>query len=209
MATLPGKPRGYFEYLLVIDSETTGIAIGCDDPSYNPNTGDTYQAISWGVAVADARTLKPIEQLYVEVKWDGVSKWTREAEKVHGLSIEYLEENGVEPEVAVEQIASLILKYWGPANSIVTLGHNVATFDVWFLKRLMRSHGINLRFGNRHVDSFSLGFGSFGSFNSDDLFEQAGLPVRDTNKHNALDDALYSLESVRIAKMLFGTVLGE
>lgn len=203
----PIKPRGYFDFILAIDAETSGIAFGCDDASYNPVTGETFQSVSWGIIVADANTLTPVEELYVELQWDGKSVWSPGAEKVHGLSKQYLADHGLTSSEAVEAIANLIIKYWGPANSIVTLGHNVSTFDLWFLKRLMRSEGIELKFGNRHVDSLSVGFGTFGTYNSDDLFNAAGLPDRDPSKHNALDDARNALESVRIAKMVFNSII--
>jgi DNA polymerase III epsilon subunit-like protein len=127
------------------------------------------------------------------------------AQAVHGLTLEYLEENGLDEQEAVVVIANFILKYWGPDNAIMTLGHNVATFDIWFLKRLMRRHGIELRFGNRHVDTSTVGFVNFETYTSDQLFEQLGI-VR--AEHNALEDAKASLESARIARMVFKSALG-
>jgi len=202
MTTVKGKPRGYFEKVLALDCETTGLAYNSDDPSIE-NDGREYQSIAWGLVVADAKTLKPIEELYVEIKWDGKSEWNMRAQGVHGLSKEHLEENGMSSEDAVLAIGNLIMKYWGPEGNIRLLGHNVVTFDMWFLKRLMRAQGINLKFGNRHIDTCSIGFATFETFNSDDLFKAAGLPERDASKHNALDDAKYALESARRVKMIF------
>lgn len=200
------KPRGYFDYVLAMDAETTGIAFNCDDPSFNPVTNETFQSIAWGLVVADANTLLPIEQLYLEIKWDGKSVWSPQAENVHGLSKQYLAENGIDSDEAVALMANLIIKYWGPTSNIITLGHNVATFDLWFMKRLMRSQQIELKFGNRHIDTMSIGFGTFGTYNSDDLFDAAGLPARDPSKHNALVDTLNALESARTARTVFQTV---
>lgn len=197
------KPCGYFEKVLAVDVETSGMAYSVDDPSYNPKTGDTYQVVSIGLVVANVNTFKPIEELYLEIKWDGESTWDKEAENVHGLSKSYLEKHGVDRATAVEEIGNLVLKYWGPDVPLCLLGHNVATFDLWFFKRLMRSEGLHLRFGNRYVDSSSCGLATFGTFNSDDLFKTAGLGVRNPSKHNALDDAKMALASVRLIRELW------
>jgi len=42
VATVKGKPRGYFQKVLAIDCETTGLAVNADDPSYNPKTKEEF-----------------------------------------------------------------------------------------------------------------------------------------------------------------------
>ena len=207
MSTQDGKPKGYFERILAIDCETTGLAVNRDDPSYDPESGDEYQAISWGLVVADAKTLKPIEKMYIEIQWNGESKWDMRAQEVHGLTKEHLAANGFTEEEAVEAIGTLIMKYWGPNVSIKTLGHNVVSFDIPFLKRLFRRHGINLRFGARHIDTSSIGFVNWGTFISEDLFQMIGFDVR--GDHNALEDALMSLEAARVTTLLFNKCLQQ
>lgn len=201
MSTIKGKPRGYFEKILAIDCETSGLKFNADDSS------EGFQSVSWGMIVADAKTLKPIEELYLEIKWNGESEWSERAQQVHGLSKEYLEENGVSEEEAVVAIGNLIAKHWGPEVSIRCLGHNVATFDIWFLKRLFRKFGMELKFGNRHIDTSTIGFVNWNVFTSDELFEVVGLPVR--GEHNSLEDARMSLEAARRTRVLFQTVLEE
>lgn len=198
-----GKPRGYSQYMLVADCETTGIAYGCDDPSFDPSTNQYYQSVSWGLIVAETETFEPIDQLYVEIKWDGKSVWDKEAEQVHGLTKNYLDFYGINSQEAVIEIGNLVYKYWGADKPIMLLGHNVVSFDKPFLQRLMRSEGIDLRFGNRHIDTCSIGLATFGTYNSDDLFEAAGLPKRDPSHHNALEDANYSLSAARTVKQLW------
>jgi DNA polymerase III epsilon subunit-like protein len=198
MGTIKGKPRGYFEKFLAIDCETSGLKYNSDDPS------DGFQSVSWGVIVADAKTLKPIEELYVEIKWNGESEWAMGAQRIHGLSKEHLEENGMTEEEAVVAIGSVITKHFG-TNALCLLGHNVATFDLWFLKRLFRKFGIELKFGNRHVDTSSIGFVNWEVFTSDALFEEVGYDAR--GAHNALDDARMALEAARRTRVLFKTVL--
>jgi len=205
MTTIKGKPRGYFEKILAMDCETTGLAINKDDPSFDPDTGKEYQAVSWGFVVANAQTLQPIEKMYIEIQWNGVSTWDNRAQKIHGLSKEHLEKNGFTELEAVEAIGTLIMKHWGPTVRIGTLGHNVATFDLWFLRRLFRRHNIELSFGSRHVDTSSIGFVNWNTFTSDALFSMVGFD--DRGDHNALDDALMSLESARITRNIFTNCL--
>lgn len=192
-------PRGYITRLLALDCETTGLAFNCDDPSYNPKTGETFQSISWGFVVLNADTLDIIEKLYLEIKWDGKSTWSPRAEEVHGLSKEYLAENGVEPWEAVEAIGNLIINHWGPDSPICIAGHN-PSFDLWFLKRLMRSEGIELKFGNKMIDTNSIGFAVYHTHNSDDLFETVGVPMR--GDHNALADALAVVKVLKTTRTI-------
>lgn len=203
------KSRGHFDLILAVDCETTGLAYGSEDPSYDAVNDKTYQALSWGLIVVEAARFKTIEELYIEVQWDGKSTWSPEAEKVHGMSKEYLAKNGKTSEEAVELIANLVLDYWGPQSPVCLLGHNVVTFDKYFLLRTMREHGIELRMGNRHIDTFSAGFSTFGAYNSDELFEAVGLPARDPSKHNALTDARNAVESVKRIRSIFDHALGD
>lgn len=198
----PQKPRGYIEKLLVIDAETSGMAFGEDDPSYDSKTGKTYQAVSWGLIVANANTLKPIEELYLEVKWDGESTWDKRAEAVHGLSLAYLEKNGISSEDAACDIGELIQRHW--ADQVFHVGgHNVMTFDAWFFRRQLRMHGLNPKIANKSIDTNAIGFATFHTHNSDDLFEAVGLPQRDPGAHNALDDARNALQAIRVVRTLF------
>lgn len=199
------KPRGYFKYLLAIDCETSGMAYGEDDPSINTKTGEIYQSVSWGLIVVDASTLNPIEELYLEIKWDGISAWTAEAERIHGLSLSYLEDHGLTAEDAVIAIAELILKYWGPESPVCLAGHNVHLFDLQFLKRLLRSQGINIKFGNRHVDTNSIGFGVFNTYNSDDLFKLVGC--NDRTSHNSLEDARDVVRVLQTTRKMYDNLI--
>lgn len=212
MSSPKDKPRGYFEYLLAMDCETTGLCVNSSNPITDGQI--IHQPLSWGLIVANAKTLKPIEELYVEIKWNqnSVSQankdpwFGKEAEKIHGLTREYLDKNGIDEEEAVLQIGEMILKHWGPEVSIRTLGHNVHTFDMPFFRDMFQRYGINLKFGNRHFDTNSIGFATVGSFNSDDLFDTVCAVER--KQHNALEDARLALESTRIVRLLWNDCVG-
>jgi len=202
------SPKAFFQYILAMDSETTGVNFD----SYDPSEG--HQAISWGFIVADSITLEPIEELYLEIKWNDESRANREADPnfsvdasaIHGLTFDYLEKNGIEESDAVEKIANLILKYWGPVNKVSCLGHNVASFDIKHLQKMFIHYGIDIPFNSRHCDSHSVGFATLGSYTSDALFNGIGCDER--SDHNALDDAYMSLTSCRNIKILWNEMVG-
>lgn len=200
------KPRGYISRILALDCETSGLFFNTDDPSYDPATKQHHQPVSFGLIVVDADTLKIIEELYVEIKWDKKSQWNARAEAIHGLSKSYLEANGMDMGDAVVEIANLIIRHWGPDSPVCVLGHN-PQFDLWFLKRLLRSEGLEIKFGSKMIDTNSVGFTIFQTHNSDDLFELIGLDPR--AEHNALDDARNALQVIRTTRSLATTMLGD
>lgn len=219
MSSPKDKPRGYFEYLLALDTETTGLCFknsgNNESPVYNPTTGERHQVLSWGLLIVRAEDFKILDELYVEVKWNEASleqrladpNFGKAAEGIHGLTMEHLEKHGVPEEEAVAMIGELVLKYFGPVNAIKTLGHNVHLFDLQFMRDLFQRFGIDLAFGNRHYDTNSAAFMTFGTWNSDELFEQIGYDAR--GDHNALDDIKMTVESARVMRMIFQKALND
>jgi DNA polymerase III epsilon subunit-like protein len=197
--------RGYITRVLALDCETTGLHFNQDNPALGDGKRGYFQTVSWGLIVANAITLEPIEELYLEIQWDGNSIWNTKAESVHGLSKAYLKENGVTRTEAVESIGNLIIDHWGIDSPVHVLGHN-PQFDLAFLKADLRSEGLEIKFGNKMIDTNSVGFTVYNTHNSDDLFEMVGLPQRED--HNALTDAqnaLYVVKATRgLAEACFG-----
>lgn len=208
MPTAKGRPKGSFDHLLVADAETTGLHFQHDDPSVG------HQAVSWGLIIADSQTLKPVEELYVEVKWNEASlerrmkdkTFGKRAEEIHGLTFQHLEKHGLDEEDAVMEMGELILKYFGTNTCVRMLGHNVHTFDMPFLRSMFRRHDLELKFGSRHYDTNSLGFFNYETYTSDQLFELMGYEARDA--HNALDDARMSLGCARKTRQIMNQVMG-
>lgn len=212
MATVKGKPKGYFKYTLAMDCETTGLCFSVDHPHHNPKTGERHQTVSWGLVVIDTETFEAVDEMYVEIKWNAESIKQREdnpkfgtfAEKVHGLTKAHLDEHGVSEERAIELIWEMVGKYWGPTSSISCLGHNVHLFDLDFFKDLFRRNGVPLKFGNRHIDTNGIGWAAFETYNSDDLFELIGFSAR--GDHNALDDIKMTVEAARVVRKAMGPI---
>lgn len=187
-------------HVLFIDVETTGLAIGVMDPTLNPETGARYQPISIGALVVDISSMTVVDKLYVEIQFDGSKYvWSPEAERVHGLSRQYLATAGIPIEQAAVQLAKLIVKWWGTDKAVSLGGHNVATFDRWFIYHLLDDVGIAVKWANKTYDSNSVGFAVFNAHSSDQLFKIIGV-TRD--KHNALEDAHASFLVFKKARKL-------
>ena len=182
--------------VIAIDCETSGINFKSNRSECTESVAKNYQAVSWGLVVADAKTFKPIDELYVEVKWNGYSKWDVKAEQVHGLSKEYLEENGVDEEEALVMILEFIMKYVDIKKPLYFLGHNIMSFDIPFFKDLLNRYGIkDVKIGHRYFDTFALSMGTLKEYDSNTLFERVGYKARES--HNSLDDAKYALGTYR------------
>lgn len=176
---------------LAIDWETSGYSI----PSY----ASEHQGISFGALIFDISTFEIVETLYLEVKFDPKYKWDEGAERIHGLSREYLEANGVTQREAATQLATMILKYIG-TDKIVALGHRVF-FDIEFTNQLMASVDFELSWDPIKIDSASIALSFLGVNKSDELFELMGMPAR--NSHDALEDIVFTIESIRQVKQYF------
>lgn len=181
---------------LCIDWETSGVNWGGDSTI-------EFQGISCGAVVFDAETFEEIESVHVYVAFDETKyKWSKEAENIHGITIDFLRENGVSQEDAAVTLAELILKYWGPSTPVMLLGHNTE-FDRRFTNQLFNTIGIEFSIQRQttleswislhHVilDTAAAGYISFGLYKSDLLFEKIGCAER--GKHNALQDARQTL----------------
>lgn len=197
---------------LCIDWETSGATWGGD-------SSKEFQGLTFGAVVFNTQTFEVVETLYREIKFKDTFKWSEEAQKIHGKSQEYLAEHGVEQEEAAADLLELILKFWGPSNKVMFLGHN-PEFDRRFTNQLTKSVGIEFsveasgepcdgRIELHHVllDTSALGFITMGLFKSDLLFEAVGLEAR--GEHNALDDALYTVETCKRIRLLVDTALGK
>jgi hypothetical protein len=193
------------KYGLCIDWETSGATWGGD-------SSIKYQGIAFGAIVFDTATFEPVEKLYREVKFNPDKwEWTEGAQKVHGLTIEHLEEHGVTQEEAATDLLELILKYFGPESKVMFLGHNPG-FDIRFTDQLLASVEFEFSVEKKHpeftqiqlhhvvLDTSALGFITFGLYKSDLLFDKIGFEQR--GDHNALQDAEQTLQTCQVVQGL-------
>jgi DNA polymerase III epsilon subunit-like protein len=189
----PGK------YGLSCDWETSGS-------DFDGDSTKRYQGIAYGAVIFDTETFEPVETLYRELHFDDKKyEWTAEAEKIHGLSREYLAKNGVSREEGLIDFLDLILRYIGGESKIMFAGHNV-DFDIAFTVQLVSDFSIPLQVHHVNLDTSGAGFICIGEYKSDNVFEFFTGKKRD-GAHNALDDALMALETIRNMRALINQAL--
>lgn len=177
-----------------------GLAIDWETSGYSyPNYAEKHQGISFGAIIFEVATLEPVETIYHEIKFNPKYEWSSGAERVHGLTREYLDQNGVTQAEAALSLCNLIVSHIG-TEDIVLLGHRVY-FDKAFTQQLTESQDVFLKYHPIMFDSCSMGSLLLEVSRSDDVFQLMGLPQRTT--HNALEDIMYNLEAVRKMKEYF------
>jgi len=193
--TTPAQPKKDLNRLpqfgLAIDWETSGYSL--------PNYASKHQGISYGAIIFDVKTLDPIESLYREIHFNPKYIWDAGAERVHGITQSYLAKNGVPQQDAAFELASLVNRYLGNDN-VMVLGHRVH-FDIAFTNQLMDSAGMEFTYHPTKIDSCSMATILLELTYSEDIFSILGLPPR--GQHNALEDIMYTLESVKRMKEYF------
>jgi len=194
------KPKTFPKFGLAIDWETSGADWG------NPmGSHIKYQGLSFGAIVFNADDFSEVDRLYCEIQFDESKYgWQESAAKIHGLTREYLNENGIPREEAAILLAELILKYFG-TDEVMFLGHNIG-FDIGFTDQLLGDYGITIKKHHVKVDTSSAGYIMTGRYKSDQLFSFFGFDAR--NAHNAMQDVEMTLEVCRILRA-FGEFAAE
>jgi DNA polymerase III epsilon subunit-like protein len=176
---------------LAIDFETSGYSL--------PHYAERHQALSFGAIIFNLQTLEPVETIYAEIKHDPRFEWSADAERVHGLTREHLEQNGMTLEEAGVQLFNLIHRYCG-SSKIYLLGHRVQ-FDRAFLEQLARELRIEPEFEPLVIDTSAFGLILLEEPRSEQLFQLCGNVEREL--HNSLEDILFTLNSLRRMKQWF------
>lgn len=182
---------------------TFGLAIDWETSGYTAPPGDyaaKHQGISFGAIIFDVKTLESVDAIYHEIQFDEKKYlWESGAERVHGLSRDHLKKNGVKAEVAAADLANLVLKYIG-TDDVLLLGHRVY-FDRSFTVQLMNTVNIQLSYHPTTIDSSSMATILLETSKSEEVFTTLGLPPRAA--HNAMEDIIYTLASVKRMKEIF------
>lgn len=186
--------------ILVIDWETSGSSFSTYEETFQQ-----YQGIAFGAVVASSETFEPLRTLYREIKFDPKYTWSDEAEKIHGLSREHLDKNGLTKEEAAADLAEFILESFG-TGKVMVLGHNTK-FDIEATKQLLMPFNVMPELHHVILDTAVAGFITIGEYKSNAVFDFFTGVERGV--HNALDDALICLETVRNMRALMNAALGN
>lgn len=192
-------PSGFVpKFGLCIDWETSGSDFDGD------STVD-HQGIAFGAAIFKLDTFEIVDKMKRYVKFNAQKyKWTTQAEKIHGISRDFLNENGISQKEAAEDLANLVFAYFGPAPKVMVLGHNV-DFDIAFTKQLLVPYDVMFKIHHVKLDTSVCGLIAFGKFKSDELFEMVGLEKR--GDHDPLQDVEYTIELAKSIRLLINSAL--
>jgi len=206
----PGK------FSLWLDWETSGAAF--DLPYPEQFVPGMFQGVQLGLVVADNENFEEVDALKVNIKFDPSYQWQDAAQKIHGLSREFLEENGVDAEEAVATIIEFITKHFGDdvifygegkpdkTRTICFGGHNLG-FDIAALQALLKRFGFQVSEHHVRMDTSSIGFHAVGIYKSSALFTHFGAVQR--GDHDALEDTRQSLAVAAGVKALIKAALGD
>lgn len=199
----PGK------FSLWLDWETSGADF---NKSY-PKQTEIYQGVQLGLVIADNETFEEVASMKVTIKFDPKYTWEDRAQQIHGLSREYLEENGVSREDAAITVIEFLLEHFhkdvlfmlsdGPvdrnSHRVCFGGHNLE-FDIAHFKSLLQEVGFGVDDHHVKLNTTVIGFHATNLYRSDDLFTLFGAEKR--GDHDALEDARQALAVARGIKKL-------
>lgn len=181
-------------YIIAMDTETSGAVFG-----NMQETVKQYQLLSVGLLLIDD-SFNVHDELYVEFKVDDTKRWSNEAQDVHGLTKEYLNQYGMNEEDALVKIGSFMAKYFDLSQQILVAGHRV-DFDVHFIRGLFRKYEMDIFFDDRKIDLLPAAYITTGLIKSDDIFSV--LLGNKRGSHNALEDIRLTVQAMKSIREIF------
>lgn len=199
----PGK------YSLWMDWETSGADFGTP----YEEQAKRFQGISVGLVIADNETFEEVDAIKIDIIFDeNTYEWQDKAQSIHGLTREFLRENGVSQEDAAVAVIEFVTKYFGQdviyllemgephMKAKVALGGHNLEFDVAHLKHLLEQAGFGIADHHVRLNTATIGFVATGLYKSDDLFQFFGADARED--HDSLEDTRQALAVARGVKAL-------
>lgn len=173
---------------LVFDLEMSG-----PDPGY-------HEIIQIGAVLLNDNW-SPLGTFLTNVYAENKEAFTASAEKVHGLSLEILEDAPMIYE-AIEDfeawIRKLLKRPTGDLRDIVMCGQSVI-YDINFLQFAYKDENLNWPYSNKLIDLHTIAFFTFKMMEANSLSVPRALSLkaisahfgfeRDSETHNALEDA--------------------
>ncbi len=181
---IPCGSEAYIAY----DTETSGVSV------------IDSQVIQIAGIICD-KHLVPITSFNMAVKFDAKNnKWSKEAEEVHGISLEKAMKSGYLPNEAIKEFKSIVKKTLpdiSPSN-ISMIAAN-AGFDYYMTSSLVDRYapGSRLPISHRLVDVNCLGGHFLGKRSLSGILESLNIYPDESKKHDALYDSVLHLAAYR------------
>jgi DNA polymerase III epsilon subunit-like protein len=165
--------------MIIIDLETTGTL------------PETCQMVSLG-----AVDYKTGDTFYGECRIYESDQWSQEALDINGFTLQQITDKTKPTPV---QLYQAFVK-WCEGRSTQLAGHNIAGFDVLFLKNVHRRQNKikDFPFHFRYIDLHSVAYAKLKkSYSLKKICEKLGVPP-EPDPHNALNGALAEYECFKI-----------
>lgn len=186
--------------VVVIDTETGGL---------NPQTDSI---LSLGAVVLNPDGSLG-ETFYVLINEGTNRHVTEDALKVNGISLSMIDTNGVTPSMAVTMFSEFLLRNEIPRKTELA-GHNIAGFDMGFIRRLYCLAGVRMPFDYHTLDTMSValfwrwtGHVPVSRVSLDALAKHFSIVVREPGAiHNSLEDAVATAKLLAIFREMAGSL---
>lgn len=197
------------DFGLVVDWETSGLP---DDRVPMRTYLEGPQGVEIGAILVNLPEFRPVAEYESRVRFlgtvDGITyggpthealSWSADAERIHGISVSDTQMAPIPVRVAEDLVEFIKTNTgFGDLNKhrIMLCGHN-PSFDAYFTRQLLFLGGKerSVQFHHRMVDTFSLGYVTYGVTSSDDLFWKISRVNRKI--HSAIKDARLTLQALR------------
>lgn len=132
-------------YMIVADTETGGLPSKASKGKPEKKAFFDVALCEIALVVIDLNALKIVDEYdaIIQPYKDGL-EYNPEAEKVHGLSVSNLKENGQNAKEVYQKVKSFLVKYKNPRIGSILCGHNFQLFDIPFFGGLFEFYGDSL-----------------------------------------------------------------
>jgi DNA polymerase III epsilon subunit-like protein len=187
--------------IVVVDTETGGL-----DPNVE-------SILSIGMVIMDSETGELGERYYSLIDEPNLVANPRALE-VNGLTVEQIKAEGKSPQEVCRDIDAFLRRH--SLKKPTLAGHNIAGFDMGFIRRLYRVAGVKwLPFDYHVLDTMSVavllrfnGHLPVEKVSLDNLCQHFGINIREGGEgaqHNALEDAVATAKLLNALTVFIGT----
>ena len=185
-------------YYFAFDTETTGL----DYTTMVAENTTKHEIIEIGALMLDDK-LKELGSGKINLMPERWEDATPQALKVNGADPEAWKPSYKSTKIAMKKMNNWITSHTPPNEKIEVLCHN-ASFDVGFLKPLLKKHKQPYKFGYHPIDTISW-YGLWGhvfnknikSFRLVNACEEFGIKFNGSGAHDAMNDIRATVELAR------------
>lgn len=160
--------KSFSPYYLALHVETTGM-----NTDVTKSVAEGHKIVALAAAVCDKETFKEVDSKIIFFETDETDNY-KIGYEYHGISVDFLNENGVDEETAIEEFISFVAEYFTLEYSIITMGQHGHAFVIPFIKQWLHQHEVYLKFSVCSLDVFSITVVSLDETNINELISIFG-----------------------------------